>query len=305
MLGGELCATRSLGDAVLYLRLRDGRELVAKGVARQSVPSWEPGRPWAELVALDALSAAGAPVPNLIAADLNHGWLIQEFVPGETMTEVLRREEQDAFGALAHGLIRLEAAFEAQWDALERWAVPAHRRDRRLAELAEPLLNEGARLSWKELAALATEEEAARPGPLDVRSGNAIWAGTVTFLDMASYGYDVTEKRLVAYAQVAGSAPASLLDENSYTEYMAMRGERAAVRLAYYDLLFWAIALVRLIAALKQPESKAGRMVKKVWGEPTRLLPLYKAMWERTRVADARIDQVRQGLVSLKEAFPS
>ena len=60
LLGGELVSVRRLGEEVIGLELEDGRRLVAKGVARQSLPSWEPGRPWAELVALDALDRGGS-----------------------------------------------------------------------------------------------------------------------------------------------------------------------------------------------------------------------------------------------------
>lgn len=302
LLGGELETARSIGEAVLYLKLKDGRELVAKGVARQSLASWRPGRAWAELVALDALNQVDAPVPKLVAADLHHGWLVEEFVAGETLARLLAHPPRGAFGSLTRGLFRLEEAFAAQWDILERWAAPPGESDRKLAELVTPLLDDKARQPWMELAAEATSASAFRPGPLDVRSANVVLAGDVTFLDMASYGYDVTEKRVAAYAQVAGGAPASLLDREGYRFYQDLRGDEAALRLAFYDLLFWGIGLLRLVAAAKAPKSRAAMAVREQWGEPGRLLPRYLAMWERERLAEPRIERLRQGLVSLKEA---
>ncbi|MFS8571576.1 MAG: hypothetical protein LOD85_00905, partial [Clostridia bacterium] len=82
LLGADLEEARRLTGDVLYVRLSDGRQLAAKGVARQSAATWRPGEPWAELVALDALGAEGAPVPKLVAADLEHGWLAMEFADG-------------------------------------------------------------------------------------------------------------------------------------------------------------------------------------------------------------------------------
>ena len=95
----------------------------------------------------------------------------------------------------------------------------------------------------------------------------------MTFLDMASYGYDVTEKRLSAYAQRAGKHPATMLDEAAYADYAAFRGEGAAIRLAYYDLLFWGIGLMRLLAALRQPRSKAARLLTTRSGRSCRARP--------------------------------
>ncbi|HLS89859.1 MAG TPA: hypothetical protein VK101_01240 [Limnochordia bacterium] len=302
LLGGELEAARPIGEAILYLKLKDGRELVAKGVARQSLASWRPGQAWAELVALDALNEVDAPVPKLVAADLHHGWLVEEFVAGDTLAKLLAHPPPGAFRSLTRGLFRLEEAFAAQWDILERWAAPPGESDRRLAELVTPLLDAKARQAWTELAAEATSASVFRPGPLDVRSANVVLARDVTFLDMASYGYDVTEKRLAAYAQIAGGAPASLLDQESYRFYQGFYSEEAALRLAFYDFLFWGIGLLRLVAAAKAPTSRAAKAVREQWGKPGRLLPRYLAMWERERIAEPRIERLRQGLVSLKEA---
>ena len=175
LLGGELVSVRRLGEEVIGLELEDGRRLVAKGVARQSLPSWEPGRPWAELVALDALSAAGAPVPKVVAADLEHGWLVTEFVSGDVFEAACSSRPGDAFSSLARGLIRLEDSFAAEWEHLQNWAVPGLQESRDLAAPIVQFLDDPAQGAWAELTSEAMTPGAFRQGPLDVRAANVVW----------------------------------------------------------------------------------------------------------------------------------
>lgn len=311
LLGEELDSVSKLGDGVLALLFSNGRRLVAKGVARQSLVGWQAGKPWAELVALDALSAVGAPVPRLIAADLEHGWLVMEMAAGDGLEEVAATRPGEAFSLLAQGLMRLEEAFAAEWESLERWAVPGPGDDRRMAESLAPLLEPGCREAWFDLVREATEDDTApgegsiyAPGPLDVQAANVVWEKRVTFLDMATYGYDVPEKRLSAYAQRAGPKPVTLLDARAFTAYRAMRGDRAALRLAFYDLLFWGIAAARLLAVIKNPDMPAARLLAESWGEPRRLFPEFERMWARETLDDPRVERVRAGLLPMQEARP-
>lgn len=324
LLGGELSAAEPLSDGVLTLSLADGRRLVAKSVARQSLPTWRPGQPWAELVALDALGAAGAPVPKLVAADLEHGWLVTEFAGGDDLDAALASRSEEAFRLLVLGLLRLEEAFASEWEVLKPWAVARVEDDRTLAAGLASLLDPGCREAWLDLAREATEREATEgdaargsataghptqagdacdaktpafwtPGPLDVRAANVVWAKDVTFLDMASYGYDVTERRLASYAQRAGKGAASLLNAAAYGWYRKVRGERAAVRLAFYDLLHWGLAIARLVAAIREPGSRAARLVAESWGDPSELVAPFARQWERERLDDPRVERVRRG----------
>lgn len=313
LLGSELCEVRPLSQGVLALRLKDGRRLVAKGVARQSLSAWRPGRPWAELVALDALSATGAPVPKLVAADLEHGWLVTEFVAGNPLDAARASGGEKAFRLLAEGLFSLEEAFASEWEALQPWSVARDDDDRKLAAGLAPLLEPGCRQPWMDLAREATQADATgenpmegggsgtkaparwTPGPADVRAANVVWAQRVTFLDMASYGNDVTERRLASYAQRAGREPVSLLDQGAYAWYRKVRGERAAIRLAFYDLLYWGIAIARLLAAAREPGALAARLVTESWGEPEALFAPFTDQWRRQRLDDPRIERVRRG----------
>lgn len=308
LLDGELVGASMLGDEALLVRLAGGRQLVAKRVARQSQGTWRPGKPWAELVALDALSARGAPVPRIVAADLGHGWLALEYVPGVGLQEVCEAGAPPAttrlaaFVSLVNALEQLEHAFAAEWEHLSPWATPVADDHRQLAAGLAPLLDHGARDAWNELAALAIQRGAVHPGPLDVQPGNVIWGerpSRVTFVDMASFGHDVTEKRLVAYAQKAGPGPRSLLDHLAYGEYERLKGREAALRLAFFDLLYWGMALARLLAAQRAPGSVAAERVREVWGDPEALIAPFAAMWRRERLDDPRIERVQHGLAAV------
>lgn len=300
LIGGELAHAEPLAEGALLICLSDGRKVVAKGVARQSQETWRPGRPWAELVALDALGACGAPVPKLLAADLEHGWLAVEYAAGERFEEALLRPSPGAFAPLVRGLAELEEAFGREWECLASWAaLQAAPVDelRGLAARLGRLIDKERRGAWAGLAAEALDPDDARPGPLDVQPANVIWGERVTFVDMASFGYDWTERRLAAYAQRPGPKPESLLDEKAYAHYAREKGERASVRLAFFDLLYWGLALTRLLAAVRAPESAAAERVRAAWGDPERLIGPFVSMWERKRLNDPRVEQVRTGLI--------
>lgn len=302
LLGADLEEARRLTGDVLYVRLSDGRQLAAKGVARQSAATWRPGEPWAELVALDALGAEGAPVPKLVAADLEHGWLAMEFADGSDLARARRLPAPGAFAALAGGLERLHRAFARAWDALAPWAVEGPAREREWAAGLLPFLDEEGRAAWQDLAAEALERPEAVPGPLDVQAANVVWQGEqVTFLDMASFGYDGKEKRLAAYAQRAGPEPVSLLDAEAYAYYRRAMGRKAALRLAFFDFLYWGMALARVFAAARHPGSAAARRLEEAWGPPQALVAPLAAMWRRPRLDDLRVERVRRGLVTWKE----
>jgi len=296
LLGGELTRAERLGPEVLLVHLGDGRRLVAKGVARQSWESWRPGRPWAELVALDALGALGAPVPRLVAVDQEHGWLAMEYVPGTGIEEAALRPSPGAFASLTAALQALEEAFAAEWQSLSPWAAASPGQPWELAARLVPLLDADAHGAWAEVAGEALDPSAVRPGPLDVQPDNVVWGERVALIDMASFGYDWTEKRLAAYAQRAGPRPVSLLDRRAYAHYAEAKGEQAAVRLAFFDLLYWGVALTRLLAAMRDPGSKAAGRLRSAWGEPQALVAPFASMWQRERIADPRVERVRNGL---------
>src|SRR5690606_41239439 len=73
LLGADLEEARRLTGDVLYVRLSDGRQRAAKGVARQSAATWRPGERWAELVARGARGADGGPGPKVVRAVPEHG----------------------------------------------------------------------------------------------------------------------------------------------------------------------------------------------------------------------------------------
>ena len=59
---------------------------------------------------------------------------------------------------------------------------------------------------------------------------------------------------MAAYAQRAGPMPVTLLDHPVLSPLIpGMRGDEAALRLAFYDLLLWGIGLLRLVRRSVKP----------------------------------------------------
>src|SRR5690606_24645886 len=117
-----------------------------------------------------------------------------------------------------------------------------------------PLLPAGARPAWRRWsdAALAGAEPF---GPLDVQSRNVVASGErgVVFLDFATVGRASREKRLAAYAQSFRPEPRTLLVPEAYAAFRREAGEEAALRLAFYDFLFFGLAYARAVAAGEAP----------------------------------------------------
>lgn len=315
LLGGRIVSVEPLGGQAFAVSWADGRRTVLKGVPRQEAEFWHPGKPWTELVAADLMTAEDAPTPRLLAADLTHGWLLREFAPGRPLDEVAdpkghrgRADEggvSPVFSALVAELSRLEATFEAVWPELAPFdATPAGD----LAALAVGvgrLLPDNAQSAWDDLTRLA-ESGPRLPGPLDVRPANAVWNGdTVFFLDLATVGFDYKERRLVAYAQAAGRTWSSLLCESAYSAYARVNGEDAAVRLAYFDLMFWALVFARLRILEHRAASPAGQVLRNVWGDPATLRPKWLTQWRRPRIHDPRIDAVVRALTGSSAGQPA
>lgn len=303
----DVLETRSLGGEATYLRLKDGRELVLKGVPRQERERWRPGRAWTELVALDLLAAAGAPVPQLLAADTRAGWLLRQYIPGPPLGTVLLPTDPgpgptpgpaDIFRALADGLRRIEQVLAAAAAELAPHVDDvAHATWKRMAARLESLLAPEAADAWQELVREALDPAALTLGPLDIHAGNAVWhEGRVYFVDFATLGPDFPERRLAAYGQAVRPKAASALTAEVYAAYAEEAGPRAALRLAVFDLLFWGVVLQRLRIMTEQPESPDALRLRREWGEAAALSAGAIAQWHRERVPDARLAAVVAGL---------
>lgn len=298
LLGSTVSASRALGGEATYLRLADGRELVLKGVPRQSRPTWQPGAPWAELVLLDLLAAEGAPVPRLLAADPKAGWLVRTYEPGLPLSRALATEAESLFAPCLHALNSVERILQreadyiapytteqaaATWDAMRR-SVSA-------------LLTPTAQATWDDVSGRVLHPDARTLGLLDVNAENALWRdGSVLFIDLASVGPDYPERRLTAYLQVVAPSPASALTEEAYARYLEEHGEEAAWRLALFDLLFWLTALSRIRLMRTQPDHPVAQGLRRAWGDPETLRRPLLTAWHRRRFDDTELARIISGL---------
>lgn len=285
-----------LSPETVLLKLDDGRALVWKGVPRQAAERWRPGEPWAELVALDALGAVGGAVPSLVACDLKNGWLISEYVDGVPLDALPDERRASGWSSLVEGYLRLEAHFEEVWGELEPFSVPFEDETEALARgilslfPPDPL----AASAWLSLLDEALQGERT-PGSLDVRGANALLGEDgVTFLDFATLGLEYPEKRLVAYARRPDPFRPGLLETGGFMDYADIAGEDGAVRLAFFDFLYWGLLISRLKAAQAFPDSPRLAWVKEAWPD---LKAAYKGalrMWAMPRIEEERVLEVRR-----------
>lgn len=301
LLGARVVRSRALSLTATALDLSDGRSVVVKAVPRQSIDSWAPGRPWTELVALDALAHVGAPVPKLLAADVHHGWLAMEYIDGHDLWQLSNPDAH--FCDLASSLRRLEQSMTQEWDYLRDYAHHHPPDINSLLTAVQAMIPDGAKSAWDRLVNKARlgdhGDNSVTVGPLDVNARNVLWcnaSASFVFIDMAVIGYDYTERRLVAYAQALSPGVTSMLSEAMFDWYHATYGALAAYRLACFDFIFWAIALARLRAALSRPDDTRLRQAVKTWGKPEQTIRHVMAMWRRPRIRDDDVDAIRHCL---------
>lgn len=284
ILGHDLAESTELSSDAWRAVLTDGTAVVVKRVPRQSRHTWRPGRPWAELVALDLLCAEGGPVPKLLAVDLERGHLVLSYVEGVTLRSIEAPRGDGTFAALDRALAKSEAILEEADDELRPFLEePAAAERTEMFERVRRLLQPDAAEAWRHLLALGFKEEVdgLRLGSLDLQPENAITDGRqVTLIDFASLGRLDRERRLIAYVHRAHPVPGTLLHRDGYDDYCKRWGLDAGMRLAAYDFAF--IAPVFETALARQMSLPA--------------VETLITMWQRHRLADPRVDEVRFGL---------
>ena len=284
--------------------------MIHKEVPRQDLPSWRPGAPWTELVWIDYLSTEGLPVPPLVAADVDHGWLVEGFVRGSLYSGTLT---PGAVLRLVDSVVRIEAACEAAPADVrafsagkvevdprrERWIIARWLRDEALPAL-DGLVD----------AAFG----GARPllGPVDIRAENAIDTGDrAVLIDFAAMGEDYRERRIAGYAWTARPEPRCILGEEDYRTVERTLGPQAALRLAFFDFAHCAWALARTAAgghaSTRVRTARAGRKAGAeraavaggeagADGDDDFSVRLLEREWLRPRIDDERVEAVRFGL---------
>ena len=294
LLGSPVNAAAMLSADAVRLHLRDGRKLVWKRVPRQWAQRWKPGRPWAELAALDALAALGGPVPALVACDLDHGWLITEYVEGVPLDELPASERSRGWRSLVEGYIELERRFEEAWDELAPFSEAFEDDTESLAHSLLSLFppDPAAASAWSDLTREALRGKRT-PGSLDLRAGNVLLTGrSAVFLDFATIGLERPEKRLVAYALRPDPLRPGLLEFEGFLEYAGIAGEDGALRLAFFDFLYWGLFLARCKAVLAAPDSPRLSGVRAALGDPEAAYDGALRMWARPRLDDERVRKV-------------
>lgn len=299
LLGSPVITTRPLGGEATYFALADHRELVHKGVPRQSRPMWQSGQPWTELVVLDLLHYHGASVPKLVAADLQAGWMLYEYEQGDTLASIICQEASPPiFPSLARELATIQNACMSASEDLAPYAAAADPDDfRALASGLTWLLAPAARPSWRALINLCLDPDALCLGPVDVQPANALWNDDrVLFIDFGTVGPDYTERRLVSYCQLVSPQVGTLLTPEAYQWYKETAGYLPALRLAFFDLLFWGLALSRLEVVRRQPHSPVAQAIAAAWTHSDALWSSICTLWQRTRLDDPHVMAVTRGL---------
>lgn len=282
LVGGEPAAVRALSPDATWVRTEAGQELVVKRVPRQERSHWRPGRPWVELVTLDLLAAAGGPVPRLLAADLEGGWLVLAYVPGKTLLEAAGCAGDTCFAALTDAVVQVESILQEEEEAIRSFLPDPPTDDAApLIEAVEAALLPEAAAQWRSLVLEAFAGARRTLGSLDLQPGNALAAGErVLLIDFSVVGWTVRERRLVAYAHRSRPRPGTILTQSAYAAYRDRAGDGAALRLAVYDMAY----ALRLLA---------GRAGLGLAGEE---LDDALRLWRRPRLDDRRLAAVCDGL---------
>ena len=145
-------------------------------------------------------------------------------------------------------------------------------RGEQLSETESKLVDD----AWNEIARCILNETLSL-GSLDYNALNIIVdKNKVSFIDFSSIGYDWRERRLVQYLTGLGAHKENgnfvgLLDKESvnfYVETLSGEGFENGTTLAdYHQILFYLIAIVKLLDALKAPEKRESVLLKRSWGD--------------------------------------
>ncbi len=284
LLGRGVVKQIALSADVWRVVLSDGLTCIVKRVPRQSLPTWQPGQPWAELVALDILAAEGAPVPKLVAADLERGFLVQSFIKGTTLREVHDSGASEVVAHLDEAVHIIEALLDQVASEVKPFLVESQAEERTsMFARVRRALTPDAAAAWDHLLAAGFEDDVPAPslGSLDIQPENAIVNDRVFLIDFATLGRVDRERRIVGYVHRAHPRPGTLLSPRSYAAYSSRWGEAGALRLAAYDFAF---TLPIIEAAAKAPRG----------GKSTSDDAL--GLWCRERFGDERLELIRKGL---------
>lgn len=333
LFGTDVKSSRALSRDVTLIVLDNGQCVVIKGVSRQSSDTWQPGNPWTEPVVTDLLHFEGAPVPKLLAVDIQNGWMATEYVEGKTLRTLKEDERFPAFTALVTGLRHVEDVIALNQTCIKELVGPEDSRllgTETLVGQVRSLLQPDAAHAWDKVIAnagihvnspLSTKGEAydqvddPRPGPLDVHARNVVWTNNIdpkpcdrsdrpplenplstVFFDLATVGYAWTEQRLAAYAQSIIPTVSTLLTPKAYDWYGSVTNKKSLYRLIAFDFIYWMIALTRVDAAMNASQTPAGKAARNSWGQPERLGGQIVRMWRRRRIDDDRVNSIRHGL---------
>jgi hypothetical protein len=284
-----------LDEDVWRIDCADGRRLVAK----QQLFGRAAQRRGGDLLALETgvlqrLKQAGCPVPAALGTDPQTQFIFLEYCGDRTLDDVAQEEttdiQQRCVRQTIAGFCAIDQVFQASQQELltqvapggeptelaENWKLAGIQACRGLSYL---LKGAGSRFAeaLQRLAEILTDlaHRPPRLGSTDYNARNVVVdldRGQVSFIEFAKIGWDWPERRLLQYTTSLGANRRhgnveTLLTPDCVAAYTAAGGEAAA--LDRHRLVFLLNAVARLDAALEKPEEDPGRLLLKVWQNPT------------------------------------
>ena len=287
---------------------------------------------------LSVLDQAGCRVPKIVWK--SEPYLLLEWCGASTLEDLAQENPVDLTvlrDNVVRELCRIEQGFANYAHAIAPYVFPLNLHDTMAAILAQAgkmirylvQLGEESTLTnrhvdidtvWTEFATRlqAVSTDSPTLGSLDYNARNVVIdCETPTFIDFASVGWDWQERRLVqtlsslgAYRQdgnfvtLLDSAAVELYINESENHQLGRPLPEFARRVDCHQLLFYLVAIYRLVSAVAQPDTIENRTLFRAWGDPKARLRRAVVLLANSRLSDdSCIHSIREFIAEFRQIF--
>ena len=288
---------------------------------------------------LSVLHQAGCRVPKIVWK--SEPYLLLEWCGELTLDDLAQEKPLKDLATIRNNVVRelcrIEGVFVNHADTIAPYTFPLNLHDTMEATLtqARKTMSYLARLGeestltnreafidtvWTELATRLQEVSTDSPtlGGLDYNARNVVIdSETPTFIDFASVGWDWQERRLVQTLSSLGAhrqdgnfvnlldpATVELYINESENHQLGRPRPGFATLVDCHQLLFYLVAIYRLVRAVAQPDTTENRILLRAWGDPKARLRQAITLLADTRLStDIHAHQLREFIAQFRLLF--